>query len=152
MIYLNPYLIFDGQAETAFHFYRDIFGGEFENFTRYKDAPADQQGANEQQMTAEQGNLIMHVQLPMAEGNTLMGCDRHPFFPMNVERNDATYICVNTDDVERAGWLFGRVAEGGKVMMPFAKTFWNSHYGMCVDKFGVGWMLNVDPQEVDGAS
>jgi PhnB protein len=26
--------------------------------------------------------------------------------------------------------------------MPFGPTFWSKGFGMCVDKFGVPWMVN----------
>jgi PhnB protein len=26
--------------------------------------------------------------------------------------------------------------------MPFAKTFWAKGFGMCVDQFGIPWMVN----------
>jgi PhnB protein len=28
--------------------------------------------------------------------------------------------------------------------MPFAKTFWAERFGMCVDRFGVPWMVNCE--------
>jgi PhnB protein len=27
--------------------------------------------------------------------------------------------------------------------MPFGKTFWSKGFGMCVDQFGISWMVNV---------
>ena len=33
---------------------------------------------------------------------------------------------------------------GGVETMPLQDTFWNSYFGMCTDKFGVQWMVNVD--------
>jgi PhnB protein len=28
------------------------------------------------------------------------------------------------------------------VNMPFGKTFWAKGFGMCVDQFGIPWMVN----------
>jgi PhnB protein len=39
--------------------------------------------------------------------------------------------------------IFGALAEGGRVTMPFDKTFWAEGFGMLVDRFGTPWMVNV---------
>jgi PhnB protein len=26
--------------------------------------------------------------------------------------------------------------------MPLEKTFWGAYFGMCIDKFGIYWMVN----------
>ena len=38
---------------------------------------------------------------------------------------------------------FNALAEGGKVEMPLAQTFWAPKFGMLEDRFGVGWMISV---------
>ena len=43
-------------------------------------------------------------------------------------------------DAER---IFNALADGGKVNMPMAKTFFSPRFGMVADKFGVGWMVLV---------
>ena len=40
--------------------------------------------------------------------------------------------------------LFGALSEGGQVQMPLTKTFFSPRFGMCADKFGVGWMVLVE--------
>ena len=47
-----------------------------------------------------------------------------------------------TDDLE-AKRIFTAFSDGGNVQMPLMKTFWSSSFGMCTDKFGVPWMVNV---------
>ena len=39
------------------------------------------------------------------------------------------------------------LAEGGKVSMPLAKTFWSAKFGMLADAFGAQWMLSCPPTE-----
>ena len=36
---LNTYLNFKGNTEEAFNFYKSVFGGEFQVFSRFKDMP-----------------------------------------------------------------------------------------------------------------
>jgi PhnB protein len=40
---------------------------------------------------------------------------------------------------------FNALANGGKVEMPLAKTFFSARFGMVKDKFGVFWMVLVTP-------
>ena len=35
------------------------------------------------------------------------------------------------------------VAEGGQVVMPLERQMWGDTFGMCVDKFGMPWMVNI---------
>jgi PhnB protein len=39
--------------------------------------------------------------------------------------------------------VFAALSQGGKVTMPLGKTFFSPKFGMCSDKFGVGWMVIV---------
>jgi len=39
MATINPYVIFDGNCEEAFNFYKSVFGGEFDMMQRFKDTP-----------------------------------------------------------------------------------------------------------------
>jgi len=38
--------------------------------------------------------------------------------------------------------IFDALGQGGKVTMPFDKTFWAEGFGMFVDRFGTPWMVN----------
>ena len=40
--------------------------------------------------------------------------------------------------------VFGALAQGGRIGMPLAKTFWSPKFGMVTDRFGVGWMISMD--------
>jgi len=53
-------------------------------------------------------------------------------------------LSVQGDDVDAGRATFDALAEGGKVTMPYAPTFWAAGFGMLVDKFGVPWMVNVE--------
>ena len=48
------------------------------------------------------------------------------------------------DDAE-AERYFAALSEGGQVQMPLAKTFFSSRFGMLADRFGVEWMVLVQP-------
>jgi PhnB protein len=44
--------------------------------------------------------------------------------------------------------VFDALAEGGQVTQDLIETFLSSAFGMCVDRFGIPWMINTDqPQQ-----
>ncbi|HSM01026.1 MAG TPA: VOC family protein [Acidimicrobiia bacterium] len=135
MIRVNPYLTFDGRCEEAFDFYRAIFGGEFESMNRFSEMPEDS--------PPEPGDedLIMHISLPMGDGHYLMGSDR-PASMGQGTKGDNVSVSVTVEDAGRARKMFEMLADGGKVTMPFDRTFWGSDFGMCIDRFGVYWMVD----------
>ncbi len=45
-------------------------------------------------------------------------------------------------DAER---MFNALSAGGQVTMPMSKTFFSPRFGMLTDKFGVNWMVIVQP-------
>jgi PhnB protein len=48
--------------------------------------------------------------------------------------------------VAEAEKVFAALAEGGKVNMPFAETFWSPGFGMLIDRFDIPWMVNTNTQ------
>lgn len=136
MATLNPYLNFNGNAEEAFNYYRSVFGNEFNNFQRFSDIPG---GKPE----GEDGRRILHVSLPVGNDSFLLGSDCPSNYPP-VKFGDNCWISINAETAERAKNIFNGLSSGGKINMPLEKTFWAELFGMCVDKFGVGWMINYN--------
>ena len=59
------------------------------------------------------------------------------------------YAFAGVDTPEEAERIFAALSGGGTITMPFGPTFWASAFGMCVDRFGIGWMVNCSlPAEV----
>lgn len=140
MARVNPYLNFAGSCEEAFDFYKTVFGGEFSNVSRFSDVPADVPSAD------GDGHKIMHVALPIGEGQTLMGSDRPDSMgPTTV--GDNVQVSIAPANEEEASRIFNGLSEGGQITMPYGKTFWGADFGMCTDRFGVHWMVNYDPNE-----
>ena len=48
---------------------------------------------------------------------------------------------ANKQEAER---LFSALSDNGTVIMPLGKTFWAEAFGMCVDRFGIHWMVNCE--------
>ncbi len=70
MTIFNSYLNFAGNTEAAFNFYKSVFGGEFSSVFRFKDLPME--GVT---LSKQDENKIMHIGLPLANQQTLMGSD-----------------------------------------------------------------------------
>ena len=64
-------------------------------------------------------------------------------------RNKALYpVSTTTTDVQQARIGLTHLLEGHTILrnmtMPFQKTFWSPGFGMCVDRFGIPWMVNSE--------
>jgi PhnB protein len=145
MAQINPYIVFNGNCEAAFLFYKSVFGGEFPYIGKFKDMPADE---NFPPLTAAEGERIMHVTLPISKETILMGSDT------TSQSGDVTIgtnfsISINTDSQTEADTLFDGLSSEGTIIMPMNKTFWGAYFGMFTDKFGINWMINFDeaPQQ-----
>lgn len=140
MATINPYLTFNGNCEEAFNFYKSVFSGEFGYMGRFKDMPPTD-GMN---VPEAEGEKIMHVSLPISKETILMGSDSSEAFGKATVAGTNFSISITAGSTAEADKLFNAVSAGGQVTMPLAKTFWGSYFGMCVDKFGIAWMMSFD--------
>ena len=143
MTTVNVYLNFDGNCKEAFDFYKSVFGGEFPYLGLYKDMPP-QEGMPP--MSAEDGNKVMHVSLPISKETILMGSDVGGEWTSKFSKGNNFGISIGTDSQAEADRLFTGLSAGGKVKMPMEKTFWGSYFGMFTDKFDINWMVSFDEQ------
>lgn len=141
MTAINPYLSFSGNAEEAFEFYRSVFGGDFLAVMRWSDNPdAGDMPAGDQQK-------IMHVALPLGDGQVLMGADSPESMGGPLQAGNNFAITIEPDSEEEARRLFDGLAAGGQVTMPLEQTFWGALFGMFTDKYGIRWMVNYTTDE-----
>lgn len=140
MATVNSYLTFNGNTEEAFNFYKSVFGGEFTYIGKFKDMPADE---NCPPPSPEEGELIMHVSLPISKETVLMGSDATSFSGKVVAGTNFS-ISINAESKAEADKLFAGLSAGGNVTMPMENTFWGAYFGMFTDKFGINWMVNFD--------
>lgn len=129
---LNPYVSFRDNARQAMEFYKDVFGGNLtlNTFGEYGDPSAP--GADN----------IMHAQLQTDNGFTLMASDTPPEMG-EVSPAGNIKVSLSGDDEQELRGYWDKLAEGGTVTMPFEKQMWGDLFGMCTDKFGVPWMVDV---------
>ena len=128
---LNPYISFDSTARQAMEFYKDVFGGNLRMNTFGEFGQPDSPDADK----------IMHGQLETDNGFTLMAADT----PTGMQRNpgDTITISLSGDDADTLRGYWEKLSDGGTVTMPLEKQMWGDEFGMCTDKFGIPWMVNI---------
>ena len=128
---LNPYLSFSDNARAAMEFYRTVFGGELTIMT------FGESGAE----GTPDADKVMHAHLRTASGFTLMGADT----PQGMEHVPGTTLAVSLsgDDVDELRGYWQELSEGGTVQVPLEKQVWGDEFGMCLDRFGVPWMVDI---------
>jgi PhnB protein len=130
---LNPYLNFRDTAREAMDFYQSVFGGELTRSTfgefQASDDPAEQ-------------NKIMHSMLITDNGLVLMASDT----PNRMDYTSGTNFSISLsgeDDAELRGY-WEKLSAGGTITMPLNQAPWGDTFGMCVDKFGISWLVNIN--------
>jgi PhnB protein len=133
---LNPYISFGDNARQALEFYKGVFGGNLSlnTFGDYGDPNAP--GADN----------IMHGQLETDNGMTLMAADTPPGMEFNDGGGNIT-ISLSGDDEQQLRGYWDKLAAGGNVTMPLEKQMWGDVFGMCSDKYGVPWMVDIVPPQ-----
>jgi PhnB protein len=86
---------------------------------------------------------IMHAQLPITDAVHLMGSDAVEGFGPPFAGGNNFHISVVAKDKAEADRAFAALSGGGKVTMPLANAPWGPYFGMCVDRFGVQWMVSL---------
>lgn len=46
-------------------------------------------------------------------------------------------------DLATADTAFAALADGGEIQMPLGPTFWSEGFGMCLDRYGVPWIVDT---------
>jgi len=140
MATVNVYLTFTGKCEEAFDFYKSVFGGEFSYLGRFKDAPS--MGTKE--INEIDGNLILHVSLPISQETCLMGSDVTSDMAASIVQGNNFSISIDAKSKEEADNFFNLLSADGQITMPMSNTFWGAYFGMLTDKFGINWLVNFD--------
>lgn len=142
MSYTSTYLNFSTHTEETFHFYRSVFGWEFEwPIARFSDAPPHE---GMPPLAESEKNLILHICLPILGGHRLMGTDAPPSMGFTVNPGNNVHISLHPDSREEADTLFSGLMEWGIIEIPLQDMFWWAYYGSGRDRYGVQWMVNFE--------
>ncbi|NKX50386.1 VOC family protein [Arthrobacter deserti] len=133
-ILLNPYLAFRDNAREAMEFYQSVFGGELTSST-FGEAMVGGDPAEQ--------DKVMHAMLTTGSGLVLMASDT----PAGMDYTPGGSISISLsgdhgDEAELRGY-WDKLSDGGTVAMPLDKAPWGDTFGMCTDKFGISWLVNI---------
>lgn len=130
--HLNPYLGFRDTAREAMEFYHSVFGGELTTSTfaefQASDDPAEQ-------------DKVMHSMLTTDSGLVLMAADTPNSMDYTPGNNHSISLSGEDEGELRGYW--DKLSAGGNVTMPLERAPWGDTFGMCVDKFGISWLVNI---------
>lgn len=129
---LIPYLHFGGDCEEALQFYAQVLGGTVEITQRY-DNPA---------MNAPEDyrKKVLHGRLQFGD-LSIYASDVFPGRGVTKSSGDLA-LSLAFDDPDTGKLVFGQLADGGEVGVPFEKQFWGEWHGNLVDRYGIRWMVN----------
>jgi PhnB protein len=133
-MHLNPYLLFNGDCNEALKFYEEKLGGKIEAKMTFAGSPAAEQ------MPPEWGDKVLHAAIVL--GDTTVFASDAP--PGHYEQPKGISVSISLNDKAKGEQIFNALAENGTTTMPFQQTFWASGFGMCVDRFGIPWMVNCE--------
>jgi PhnB protein len=129
---LNPYLSFRDNAREAMQFYQSVFGGDLtiSTFAEFQasDDPAEQ-------------HKVMHSMLSTDGGLVLMASDTPDRMDYTPGSNFSISLSGENEAELRRYW--DMLSDGGTVAMPLGPAPWGDTFGMCSDKYGVNWLINI---------
>jgi PhnB protein len=129
---LNPYLNFNGNARQALEFYTSVFGGDLSmnTFASFGNTGPD-------------AERIMHGMLQTAAGYSIMAADVTSEMTYEAPAGFSISLSGDADSADDLRGYFEKLAASGTVTMPLATQAWGDEFGMCVDGYGVPWLVNI---------
>ncbi len=125
---ITPHLWFDKEAKEAAEFYCSTFPqSRISNVTTLRDTPSGDT------------DVVSFV----LGGLALMAISAGPLFKFNPSISFMVNFDPSKDKQARQNLdqIWGRLSEGGKVLMPLDKYPFSEHYGWLQDKYGLSWQL-----------
>ena len=136
---VQNYLSFEGRCEEAIEFYKRALGAEVQMLMRFKDSPEPASADRARPGTQDK---VMHASIKIGD-TVLMASDGECLGKAEFK---GFALSLSPPDAASADKIFSALAAGGQVTLPLTTTFWSPCFGMLVDRFGVHWMVNVQPQ------
>lgn len=126
---IKTFLMFEGTCEQAMNFYVSLFrDAAVTHIRRYGKEGPGAEGSVMQAAFTVAGQTFMCVDSPIKHGFTFT-----PAMSLFIECADEAEI----DD------LFGKLSEGGQILMPLSIYPFSRKFGWLSDKYGVSWQLNL---------
>ncbi|WP_026819373.1 VOC family protein [Arthrobacter castelli] len=135
-VMMNSYLNFRDTTREAMQYYHSVFGGQLElnTFAEFQasEDPSEQ-------------DKIMHSVLTTDQGHKLMAADTPN--GMEYKPGSAHSLSLSGDDEALLRGYWEKLSDGGTVTLPLEKAPWGDTFGMCTDRFGTSWMVDIAGEE-----
>ncbi|MEY3697069.1 MAG: hypothetical protein RJA41_719 [Actinomycetota bacterium] len=138
MARVNTYLNFMGNTEEAFNYYAKVFNTKITALSRMKDFP-NNHGA---QLSEEDSNKVMNVQLPILGGHVLMGTDMLESMGHDLKVGNNFSISLDVDSREDADRIYDLLSVNTPSGSGMGEMPWGAYWGSCEDQFGIRWMIS----------
>ena len=125
----RTYVNFDGRCAEAFRYYEQHLGGTISFLMTHEQSP------EASRLPPDWQHAVLHARVRIGD-TEIMGADIPDAQPMR-----SAYLTLNVDDDAEAERIQAVLAEGGKVLMAMAETFFASRFGQVQDRFGINWMI-----------
>jgi len=141
---------FPGTARQALDFYQSVFGGAVTAAT-YGDLgmPADAPGADKivfGQVENDRGFRIMAYDIPGRDTTDASRTAGRTRRENGVTITDRTFFqSVRGKTLDEVTTIWDALANGADVIEPLAASPWSRGFGMLTDRFGVTWIIDVQP-------
>ncbi len=128
---------FRGNARAALEFYHSIFGGHL-TVVSYADAGAVQNPAEADQ--------VLWGQVAAASGFRIMAYD----VPSSLAWDPGTipfFLSLRGTSPEEITTYWQGLAPSATIIQPLGTSPWSPLYGMLKDKFGITWVMDLEPTQ-----
>jgi len=127
---LEAYLFFPGNTDDAMNFYQGILGGDL-SVTRRGDVDP----------TAPDSEKHRVINAALDTGSYVFRASDRADATNEVQtRIELSIVGTDERDLRR---IFDALSDGGAVKAPLEKMFWGDVFGALIDKFGIGWQVNI---------
>lgn len=137
---VRPYLIFNGRCEEAIESYKKAVGATVHELMRFSDSPEPPApGA----LPPDWDNKVMHACLQIGDAS-IMASDG--FGAGDAAFNGFSLALTAADEAQADRW-YTALGEGGEIVEPLTRTFFSPCFGIVADRFGLRWMVVVQPPQ-----
>ena len=138
---ITSYLVFNGQAEEAAHFYADSLGGKVENLYRYDSMPP----RPDMPVPADFKEKILHCCIDFPGGSVSVA-DTLPPDPRNFG-NGGHMLTLDCDSIAQAEAVYAKLSRGArKIACEMEEAYFAKRYGEVIDRFGVLWAVMYEEE------
>ncbi len=124
---ITPNLWFDTEGQEAAEFYVSVFpNSKITNVTHYGEAGPRPAGT------------VMTVDFVL-DGQEYTVINGGPEFHFD----EAVSFLINCADQDEVDHYWAKLSDGGEVSVPLEKQMWGDEFGICTDRFGTSWMVNI---------